>query len=112
MTARVHFHREGAKRVRARVPFDAAAYVLVPGLCPSCGHKVAEADVPRDAREQRDWWPCAGLKGSMVRGHDTYTSLAGCTACGKLAGKLVVTVSTIFGIEEDERVLNGRARVY
>jgi hypothetical protein len=29
-----------------------------------------------------------------------------------VTGKLVVVVNTIFGIEEDERVLRGRCRVY
>lgn len=48
----------------------------------------------------------------MVRGHDTYTSNASCFDCDAPVGRLVVTVDTIFGIEEDEAVLHGRPRVY
>ncbi len=48
----------------------------------------------------------------MVKTYDTYESDGGCICCATVLGKLVVTVSTIFGIEEDERVLSGRCRVY
>jgi len=44
--------------------------------------------------------------------YDTYTSKAVCAVCGEHLGTLKVKVSTLFGIEEDQRVLNGRARVY
>lgn len=44
--------------------------------------------------------------------HDTYRADAVCCGCDAPAGVLRVKVSTIFGIEEDERVLNGRCRVY
>lgn len=44
--------------------------------------------------------------------YDTYTSKAVCAACGEHLGELKVKVSTLFGIEEDRRVLNGRYRVY
>lgn len=46
------------------------------------------------------------------RGHVTVEGNALCFACGAAAGRLVVTFETIFGLEEDERVLNGRPRVY
>lgn len=51
-------------------------------------------------------------KKNVVRGHGTYTSDAGCVACKLVTGKLVVTVDTLFGIEEDERVLGRHYRVY
>lgn len=72
----------------ARVPFDGADHVLAQ-VC------------------------CGKIVGSNPRApeHDTYESDAHC-ACGKPVGKIRVRVSTIFGIEEDERVLYGRCRVY
>lgn len=65
--------------------------------------------------------PCPHCKASplLARGtgirshdHDTYYADAVALCCGKPIGRMSTTVSTIFGIEEDERVLNGRARVY
>jgi len=50
--------------------------------------------------------------GDPTIGHDIYTSKAFCAVCLEHLGSLVVVVSTIFGIEEDNRVLNGRCRVY
>lgn len=43
---------------------------------------------------------------------DTYRADAICCGCGAPVGVLRVKVETIFGIEEDDRVLNGRCRVY
>jgi len=50
--------------------------------------------------------------GEVTIGHDTYTAPCQCCDCDEIIGTLVVKVSTIFGIEEDARVLNGRYRVY
>lgn len=44
--------------------------------------------------------------------HDTYEANAYCTQCKVRVGTLRVRMSTLFGIEEDERVLNGRCRCY
>lgn len=44
--------------------------------------------------------------------HDTYVAPAFCVGCGNGRGTLRVKVDTLFGIEEDERVLHGRWRVY
>lgn len=73
----------------ARMPFDGADHVLA-DVC--CG-KIMGAD-------------------QRIAGHDTYEADASCGSCGKRVGILRVKVSTIFGIEEDEAVLNGRPRVY
>lgn len=53
-------------------------------------------------------------KGQSIESHDTYRADAVCAseACGEPIGVLRVKVSTIFGIEEDQRVMNGRCRVY
>ena len=39
-------------------------------------------------------------------------SEVGCTRCKGSVGVLTVTFSTLFGAEEDRRVLHGRCRVY
>jgi hypothetical protein len=44
--------------------------------------------------------------------HDEVYGAAHCVACGEKVGTLRVKVSTLFGIEEDIAVLNGRCRVY
>jgi hypothetical protein len=54
----------------------------------------------------------AGVRGTEKRDHDTVESEAGCVRCGKTIGRLVVKFDTTFGLEEDERVLRGRPRVY
>lgn len=94
---KVTFHPTGAPTRACRVPFPGADHVVVEGACPACGA------VPFHA---------AGIKGTVARGHDTYTANAGCLVCGIPSGQLVARVDTIFGIEEDERVLMGRCRVY
>ncbi len=50
--------------------------------------------------------------GDTTHDHDTYTAPAWCRTCDEHVGTIRVKVSTIFGIEEDARVLNGRCRVY
>lgn len=97
MSQKIKFHPEHGPARKAKAPFAGAEYVEVEGACPHCKAQPFNA---------------AGVKGTMVRGHDTYTADAGCIACGVPTGKLVVTVNTLFGIEEDERVLSGRCRVY
>lgn len=47
-----------------------------------------------------------------VESHDTYRSDAMCHRCGAEAGVMRVKVSTLFGVEEDERVLNGPWKVF
>ena len=42
----------------------------------------------------------------------SYISDAHCVSCGKYVGSLITVVNTIFGIREDQAVLNGRCRVY
>jgi hypothetical protein len=51
-------------------------------------------------------------KGIRSHDHDTYYADAEHIGCGGSLGQMRVKVDTIFGIEEDERVLNGRCRVY
>lgn len=94
---KVHFHPNEGPRRKAVAPHEGAAYVVVEGACPHCKAEPFNA---------------AGVQGTLTRGHDTYTADAGCVGCKVVTGKLIITVNTLFGIEEDERVLNGRCRVY
>lgn len=82
--------------IKLSVPEPSASGVDVPGtLCPHC-------KVPLRV---------GGAK-KRIGGHDYYQAEAGCLNCEAYVGELRLYVSTLFGLEEDERVLRGRARVY
>jgi len=83
------------KRHTAKLPYDGAAHVEIEA-CPAC--REAPAKVAGEGVSHHD--------------HDTYYAPARTLCCGA-RGELRTTVSTVFGIEEDEAVLlRGRARVY
>jgi hypothetical protein len=94
MKIRLHISDQPARA--CRTPFEDADHVLVEGACPECGAE------PFKAR---------GL-GRRVAAHDTYAAHAVGLCCRKPVGELRTTVSTLFGIDEDERVLNGPWRIY
>lgn len=94
---RIHFHPTEGPRVACVLPYEGADHVEAPIPCPHC--KASPVAL-------------AGVRGTMVEGHDTMTSDAGCTTCRAVLGHLVVTVNAIFGIAEDRAVLEGRRRVY
>ena len=48
----------------------------------------------------------------MHHDHDTYRAVGHCSDCGVEVGTIAAKVSTIWGIDEDNVVLHGRARVY
>lgn len=51
--------------------------------------------------------------GTRIGGHDYYSARGRCVQCGTDHGELRAYVATLFGIEEDRRVLEyGRCRVY
>ena len=54
------------------------------------------------------------IMGGNLRRHDdrAYIANGRCVDCGEAVGYIYHRPSTIFGIEEDQRVLHGRARVY
>ena len=92
---KIEFKPTDGPRRPCHLPYEGAKFVEPKGECPSCGASP---------------WKLIG--GEPERGHDTYTCIAGCTACKTIVGQIVVTVSTIFGIEEDEAVFGDRCRVY
>ena len=62
---------------------------------------------------------CCGCKPFNVFGRSRhivddreYHAEAFCTSCSAAVGTIIAKPDTIFGIEEDDRVLNGRCRVY
>jgi hypothetical protein len=98
---KIHVEVEGEEKQRkAALPYAHANHVRVDGQCPSC--KAGEEGSFR----------CMGKASAQTVGHDTNTAPALALCCGSEVGKIVVTMSTIFGIEEDRAVLNERSRVY
>jgi hypothetical protein len=90
--------RLGDDTVREGTAAPGATSVLVSGKCPEC---------------KGEPFYVGGIKGTQSHTHDQHLADAGCLACGKGVGKLVVTVDTIFGIDADEEMLSrSRCRVY
>ena len=94
---KIMFHPNKGPARKAKLPYTDADYCVVDGECPYCKAMPFHA---------------AGVKGTMVKGHATLTSDAGCIGCKVVTGKLVVKVNTLFGIEEDERVMRSGVRIY
>lgn len=90
--------RDGAKRPIS-TPFEGADHAVLEGAttCPACGS-------PAPVKLAGD--------GRRVAGHDAWEADAYALCCRERVGTIRAEASTIFGVEEDERVLNGRARVY
>ena len=87
-------HVEDGRRLLCHQPYPRADYVLTERSC-ECGSTGVR-----------------GTTGAQREGDYGYRSNAVCIFCGKEAGTLHVQVSTLFGLDEDERVLEGRCRVY
>lgn len=126
--------RVGETTHEGRWPFQGCDYVEVPGAdCPTCASKSALQDHSgrivalagvEGMKAARAAFPQAEViappdKGSLrvrlpsyAQGHDRYTGDAECCRCRQKVGPMEVVVSTLFGLEEDERVLQGRCRVY
>ena len=83
-------------------PETESARVLDLATCPRCGYK------PHPERGVR-----VQGKGKRITGHDVYEADGYAACCGQPLGTIRAVVSTVFGVEEDERVLyHGRCRVY
>lgn len=83
------------QRHSASLPFAGADHVVI-ARCPDCGQA-----------------PCR-VRGTGIthHDHDTYYARAVALCCRAAIGGMETKVETIFGIKEDEAVLNGRPRVY
>lgn len=70
---------------------------IASGECPGCGATpfCVQGSSPRRMPDDR-----------------TIRSGGRCVSCGDAVGYLYAQPDTIFGLEEDERVMHGRARVY
>lgn len=82
--------------VRTVHPAPGADRARVDGKCPSCGVE-----------------PFFVAGGGMHRhSRDTLRAGGRSMCCGEAVGWIYAKVDTLFGLEEDQAVLNGRARVY
>jgi len=115
-------------------PYSTCGYVEIPGAeCPICkdliglhdkndGKLIALGARKKGLQDAKKEFP--GLEERKYLGplqvnlpryqikHDRYIGTAQCTRCRRDVGQMTVKVDTLFGIEEDNAVLNGRARVY
>ncbi len=79
------------------VPHDGADHAIADGACPSC--KASPFRVQGS--------------GNHVAADDrAYEAHGQCLTCSAWVGTIRAEVSTIFGIREDQAVLQGRPRVY
>lgn len=94
----VKLHLSGGLVLTAKVPYEGCEHVIAETKCPECG--------------------AAPLKVRGVHSHrvsdrnDAVEGRAQTLCCREDVGRILVTVDTLFGLEEDERVLNGPWRVY
>ena len=82
------------RTVLARLPYNGCPWVEVDYPCSGCGA-----------------FRIAGSK-PHVEEDSKITATAVCLGCRAPCGTLVVSTETLFGLEEDDRMLNGRPRVY
>jgi hypothetical protein len=121
-------------------PYVGAPSVVVTGAtCPVCHGKVGLVDGRGVLRAlagpgnvgtaragvESDYGPCALQDApertgdpfrvrapSLTRGHGHVEGPAECYRCRSVVGVLRVDFDTMWGLDEDERVLHGRCRVY
>lgn len=99
MAMRITFTTDDGRSGEARVPYEGCQYVVVDSMHCECA--------PREPLF------VAGIKDGLREKSDRHiVSKAGCARCKGGCGDLRVDFDTIFGLEEDDRVLNGRPRVY
>lgn len=76
---------------------SSAERVDVEGVCPSCGHTPFQV---------------CGIGGKTVRRFDNIQQDAMCLECETVIGTVKAVFDTIFGLDEDERVLKGPQKVF
>ena len=89
---------DGEEYTPVEEPAPGDPSVRFPVPCPGCSPRAEEIRVRGT--------------GISRRTHDACIAAAVCASCGGKMGEIVARVDTIFGLEEDERVLRGRPRVY
>jgi hypothetical protein len=98
MTTKIFLLRDG-RRLRLKTPFDGDDHADVVGeLCPECGSEVfaVQGGNMRPSEDDRAW-EADGVS----------------TCCKTPVGTIRAEVSTIFGVREDQAVLeHGRCRAY
>lgn len=95
-SCRLEIQREHGIDVRTLHTIPGADRARADGACPGCGvapFYVAGCGMHRHSR-------------------DTYRAGGRSVCCGESVGWIYAVVDTLFGTEEDQAVLNGRARVY
>lgn len=125
----------GEEKLQGSVPYPTCQHVEVQGgNCPICSMKLALVDrgtgrVLALASRARLPEALTVFKGAEVveppdlgslrvrlpnysRDEGGYSGQAECVRCRSQISEMRVEVSTLFGLDEDERVLHGRCRVY
>jgi hypothetical protein len=95
MSQKITLHVSAGPARKCTLAFREADHADAEGACPACGVE-----------------PFGVVGKNMHHTFDTYIADGHCTACKAHVGELRVKVNTLFGIDEDEAVLNGRCRVY
>lgn len=93
---------EQGEELECTLPYPTAQKVIVEaaGCCPKCG--------AQEGKGQR-----ALFCGNPEEHNWGYSGIAACAGCHTpLGGVIEVRLATLFGLEEDRRVLHGRCRVY
>jgi len=102
---------DNGTRHKARLPYEGAHHIeLRIAKCPhGCGAICDALDATGAAMP-----PFIKVAGSGIKhtSRDTYFADAIALCCRRKIGTIETQVDTVFGIEEDERVLNGPWRVY
>lgn len=93
---KIFWLRDEEKRV-ARTPEPGSTLVIVTGACPLCGDALfrVRGGEPHPSADDR-----------------AVEAQAQTVCCKTLCGRLRVEVSTVFGVSEDARVLDGPWKVY
>ncbi len=102
MTVRITIAVDGTTH-KVVQPYDGADRAHVPSLatCPRCARKADDAGLAVAGYDKH------------IASHDTYQAHGYALCCRQALGTITATVSTIFGLHEDEAVLvRGRCRVY
>ena len=99
---------DDGSRHKAKLPYDGATHLVLDLDCPH-GCKRRYVANPNSMEQEP-----LKVAGSGIKHHnrDTYFADAIALCCKKKIGTIETKVSTVFGIEEDEAVLNGPWRVY